>query len=87
MTAADRSMRSRSDIDQAMVESWVIDAYVAIESRLEQAEPNQRPTPTVTQRLGPLLRVLGALHVGFLVAALSIFLVYLILNFLFHMQP
>jgi hypothetical protein len=87
MTVADRSMRSRSDVDQAMVESWVIEAYVAIESRLEQAEPNQRPTSTVTQRFGPVLRVLGALHLGFLVAALAIFLDYLILNFLFHMQP
>jgi len=87
MTATDRSLRSRSDVDQAMVESWVIEAYVAIEARLEQSEPNQRPTRTVTQRFGPLLRVLGALHLGLLVAALAIFLDYLILNFLFHMQP
>jgi hypothetical protein len=87
MMAADTILPSRGDIDQATVESWVVEAYAAIESRLEQTEPNQRPTGTIVQRFGPLLRVLGALHLGLLVAALAIFMDFLILNFLFHMQP
>jgi len=65
----------------------VIEAYVALEERLEQAEPRQRPRRTILQLLAPLLRYVGALQVGFLVAALAIFLDFVILNFVFHMQP
>ena len=84
---ADSRFRSRGDIHQATVEAWVIEAYAELEARLERAEPPQRPRRTVVQRCGPLLRVLGAVNLGLLVAALAIFLDFLILNFIFHMQP
>jgi hypothetical protein len=83
----DSRFRSRGDIHQATVEAWVIEAYAEIEARLERAEPPQRPRPTVVLRFGPLLRVLGAVNLGLLVAALAVFLDFLILNFIFHMQP
>jgi hypothetical protein len=85
--SADARFRTRNDIYQATVESWVIEAYVALEDRLEKAEPRQRSPRTIVQRLAPLLRVVGALHLGLLVAGVAIFLDFLILNFVFHMQP
>ncbi|HVZ02929.1 MAG TPA: hypothetical protein VHA35_25690 [Dongiaceae bacterium] len=85
--SADARFRTRGDIYQATVEGWVIEAYLALEERLEQAEPSQRPPRTIVQRCAPLLRVVGALNLGLLAAAFAIFVDFVILNFIFHMQP
>jgi hypothetical protein len=69
------------------IEDWIVDAYAAVETQLEQEQQDQRRLPTVLGRYGSLLRLLGALQIGLLVASGCIFLLFVILNLLFHMQP
>ena len=74
-------------IGQSVLESWVIDAYAAIEAHLEETQRDQRPLPTVINRHGRLLQVLGAVQLGLLVATGCVFACFVVLNLMFHMQP
>jgi len=69
------------------MEGWVVDAYAAVETRLEEEQPDQRPAPSIIERGGRLLQLVGAVQLGLLVATGCIFVCFIILNLLFHMQP
>ncbi len=73
-------------IDQGLLESWVVDAYASIEAELE-AEFSERRAPTILERHARLLQILGAVQLGLLVATGSIFVLFIVLNLIFHMQP
>ncbi len=75
-----------SGIDQGLLESWIVDAYASIESEFE-AELQERRPPTVLERHARLLQILGAVQLGLLVATGSIFVLFIVLNLIFHMQP
>jgi hypothetical protein len=74
-------------IGQNVLESWVVDAYAAIEAQLEQTQRDQRPLPTIINRHGRLLQMLGAVQLGLLIATGCIFACFIVLNLMFHMQP
>jgi hypothetical protein len=74
-------------IGQNVLERWVVDAYAAIEAQLETTQRDQRPVPTVINRYGRLLQMLGAIQLGLLIASGCIFACFVVLNLMFHMQP
>ena len=74
-------------IGQNVLESWVVDAYAAIEAHLEEMQRDQRPVTTVVSRYGRLLQILGAVQLGLLIATGCIFACFVVLNLMFHMQP
>jgi hypothetical protein len=83
----DTQVAPQNNVSEGTLEAWVVEAYAAIETQLEQTDPRQRTEPNVLQRHIRLMEVIGAIQLGLIVAAVCMSAVFLVLNFIFHMQP
>jgi len=78
--------RDNLKLDQATRDE-LVDAYIAIQRTYEEEGSISKDSGTVLTRYQGLLETLGAVHIGLLVAVVSIVFNFILVNFLLHLTP
>ena len=78
--------RDNLKLDQATRDE-LVHAYITIQRTYEEKGSIPKDSGTILTRHQELLETLGAVHLGFLVAVLSIHFVFIIVNYLLHLTP
>jgi len=78
--------RDKLKLDQATRDE-LVHAYIAIQQAYEEKGSISKNSETILTRYQGLLETLGAIHIGLLVAVLSIVSNFILVNFLLHLPP
>jgi hypothetical protein len=76
----------RSAARHPLEEELLLDTYLRRQRELEESSELPRPEDPLG-RLRPQIAVAGAIHVGFLVACFSLFMILVVVNVIFHLEP
>ena len=78
--------RDNLKLDQATRDE-LVHAYITIQQSYEEKGSISKDSGTILTRYQGLLETLGAIHLGLLVAVLSIVFNFILINFLLHLPP
>jgi hypothetical protein len=78
--------RDNLKLDQATRDE-LVHAYIAIQRTYEEEGSISKDSGTILTRYRKLIETLGAVHIGLLVAVLSIHFVFIVVNYLLHLTP
>ena len=78
--------RDSLKLDQATRDE-LVHAYITVQRTYEEKGSIPKDSGTILTRYQELLETLGAVHLGLLVAVLSIHLVFIVVNYLLHLTP
>ncbi len=78
--------RSNLNLDQATRDE-LVHAYIAIQRTYEEKGSIPKDSGTILTQHQELLETLGAVHLGLLVAVLSIVSNFILVNYLLHLLP
>ena len=78
--------RDNLNLDQATRDE-LVHAYIAIQRTYEEKGSISKDGGTILTKHQELLETLGAVHIGLLVAVLSIVSNFILINFLLHLSP
>ena len=73
-------------LDSATRDELVL-AYMAVQKKHEEQGVIPKQQETTLTRYQPLLEIMGAVHLGLLVAAISIVFNFILINLLLHLLP
>jgi hypothetical protein len=73
-------------LDPRTAEAVLLGLYVETERELQDRGAMPRPQPGRLQRSRRALEIAGAVNLGFLIACLTIFVLFVFLNLVFHVQ-
>lgn len=65
----------------------LVQAYLAVQKKYEEQGVIPKKQETILTRHQPLLERIGAVHLGLLVAALTLLFNFIVINYLLHLQP
>jgi len=78
--------RDNLNLDQATRDE-LVHAYIAIQRTYEEKGSISKDSGTILTKHQRLLETIGAVHIGLLVAVLSIVSNFILINFLLHLPP
>ena len=78
--------RDNLKLDQAARDE-LVHAYTTIQRTYEEKGSISKDNGTILMQYQELLETLGAVHIGLLVAVLSIVFNFILINFLLHLTP
>jgi len=78
--------RSNLNLDQ-VTRDELVHAYIAIQQSYEERGSISKDSGTILSRYQRLLEILGAVHLGLLIAVFSIVFNFILVNFLLHLLP
>lgn len=74
------------NLDQA-TRNELVDAYIAVQQSYEEKGSIAKDSGTILKQNQDLLEILGAAHLGLLVAVISIGLNFVVVNYFLHLLP
>ena len=80
-------MRRPNQLPGPRVREELVNAYLHVQQQYEDEGQNPKDEGTVFSRYRGLWETMGAIHVGLLVAAVTLLLNFIVINIIFHLAP